>query len=443
MKNLPVCAFRPFTLFLFVSCQGAAGNNPVGHGTYPASQNGKPLGTLWRTADADGWNRLNNDVIGINDDNADDDQNFRVFGQSTINGKLKKAVIENQNWKNSPEARKRLLNIFLEIFLVFCRSSHFLFLLLSLFQDTVSDYLAGCDEYHASEAGQRLETLPSTAYADVFSQQNDVNDIDVNAHDPNLLMFGQSTRNGKFKKVVEDRNWEKYLVGSSSFRASEAVESLESLPTTGYADVWSKQNDVNGINDGADENQNLLVIGQGTVIIDDGNWEKYLAGSSSFDPNSAEKVWENLNITEENRAYDDGNIWDDDDDDEDDGDYEDYGDYAFDDDGFDNYFNYDQSEKFDHLDFPAGVEATFPWWHKLTSDKGSVCSNSVEMGEIDDKFKEFKQFDSVQDFSDHHFLKLGSEAATFVAKEVTSLMITSPFSSTIHHIFSLLIAWHV
>ncbi|CAA6672994.1 unnamed protein product [Spirodela intermedia] len=281
------------------------------------------------------------------------------------------------------------------------------------------NYLVGSSEYHASEAGKPLETLPSTAYANVWSQQND----DKANDDQNLLVFGQNTINSKLKQViVEDRNWERYFVGSSSFRAPEADKPLETLPSTAYADAWSQQNDVNGIEVNADDAQNLLEFGQGAVngklkqvVVEGQNWERYFVGSSSFNPSEADKPLENLNSTEENGTFINGDLWDDDDyEDEDDN----YDDYAYENDAFDSHFNYDQAEKFDHLDFPPGVEATFPWWQKLTSDKGSICNKSIEVDKIDAKFKEFKQFDSVQDYSDHHFFKLESEAAaTCVAKE--------------------------
>ncbi|CAA7410204.1 unnamed protein product [Spirodela intermedia] len=184
--------------------------------------------------------------------------------------------------------------------------------------------------------------------------------------DHSLLIFGQSTMNGKLKQViVEDQN------RNNPIEARKHVESQ--------------------------------------------NWERYFVGSSSFNPSEADKPLENLNSTEENGTFINGDLWDDDDyEDEDDN----YDDYAYENDAFDSHFNYDQAEKFDHLDFPPGVEATFPWWQKLTSDKGSICNKSIEVDKIDAKFKEFKQFDSVQDYSDHHFFKLESEAAaTCVAKE--------------------------
>ncbi|KQK06934.1 putative ubiquitin-conjugating enzyme E2 38 [Brachypodium distachyon] len=90
-------------------------------------------------------------------------------------------------------------------------------------------------------------------------------------------------------------------------------------------------------------------------------------------------------------------------------DEEDYGvddedegsDYDFD----ESYFNQQLADKFDDLDLPPGVEATVPWLQKAVTNVEP--ENFKSMSEIEDeigqKYKFFKQFDTVEDFSDHHY----------------------------------------
>ncbi|CAM0957315.1 unnamed protein product [Alopecurus aequalis] len=91
-------------------------------------------------------------------------------------------------------------------------------------------------------------------------------------------------------------------------------------------------------------------------------------------------------------------------DDEDEGCYDDEdegSDYEFD----DSDFNQHLADKFDDLDLPPGVEATVPWLQKAVDDDGP--GNFKSMAEIEDeigkKYKFFKQFDTVEDFSDHNY----------------------------------------
>ncbi|KAK3137230.1 hypothetical protein QOZ80_5BG0449480 [Eleusine coracana subsp. coracana] len=64
------------------------------------------------------------------------------------------------------------------------------------------------------------------------------------------------------------------------------------------------------------------------------------------------------------------------------------------------------ADKFDGLDLPPGVEATVPW---LLKDPTEEPGKFKTMKEIDDeiakKYNFFKQFDTVADFSDHHYAK--------------------------------------
>ena len=64
------------------------------------------------------------------------------------------------------------------------------------------------------------------------------------------------------------------------------------------------------------------------------------------------------------------------------------------------------ADKFDHLDLPPGVEATVPWLQKVERDvPGKFKSMSEIEEEIAKKYNFFKQFDTVEDFSDHHYTK--------------------------------------
>ncbi|XP_062231047.1 probable ubiquitin-conjugating enzyme E2 25 isoform X2 [Phragmites australis] len=90
-------------------------------------------------------------------------------------------------------------------------------------------------------------------------------------------------------------------------------------------------------------------------------------------------------------------------DDEDDGCYDDEGsDYELD------IVDYNQqlADKFDDLDLPPGVEATVPWLQKVERDEpGKYKSMSEIDDEIAKKYNFFKQFDTVEDFLDHHYAK--------------------------------------
>ncbi|XP_062180619.1 probable ubiquitin-conjugating enzyme E2 26 isoform X2 [Phragmites australis] len=86
--------------------------------------------------------------------------------------------------------------------------------------------------------------------------------------------------------------------------------------------------------------------------------------------------------------------------DEDDGCYDD------DDEGSDYELDYNQllADKFDDLDLPPGVEATVPWLQKVERDGPDKFKSMSEIEEeIAKKYNFFKQFDTVDDFSDHHY----------------------------------------
>ncbi|CAN4104962.1 unnamed protein product [Withania somnifera] len=114
---------------------------------------------------------------------------------------------------------------------------------------------------------------------------------------------------------------------------------------------------------------------------------------------------------------DDVSNYDDDDDDDD------YMYYNNDDDDECDYLS--MQAQFDNADFPAGVEATVSWLNgpassSKASSQVSASSSSVVSGgsnargkeevteaELMEKYKSFKHFDVVEDFSDHHYSNLG------------------------------------
>lgn len=116
--------------------------------------------------------------------------------------------------------------------------------------------------------------------------------------------------------------------------------------------------------------------------------------SSSLQINEPEPL-DSGKIEEEEDYY-----MEDDCDDDDDGYDED--DYEFD----EADFNQHLADKFDDLDLPPGVEATVPWLQKIApkeEPKEPPKSNNAD--ENANKYKQFKQFDTIQNFSDHHFAK--------------------------------------
>ncbi|WVZ72937.1 hypothetical protein U9M48_021319 [Paspalum notatum var. saurae] len=80
-------------------------------------------------------------------------------------------------------------------------------------------------------------------------------------------------------------------------------------------------------------------------------------------------------------------------------------------DGEDDYDDFDEADfnqhladKFDDLDLPPGVEATVPWLQKIEAKEEVREPPKSSTGEENEKkLKQFKQFDTVQNFSDHHY----------------------------------------
>ncbi|KAM1513927.1 hypothetical protein ACFX12_025504 [Malus domestica] len=146
----------------------------------------------------------------------------------------------------------------------------------------------------------------------------------------------------------------------------------------------------------------------------------------------------NSNVVKTSNCFssndDDMSMDDEEDDDDDDNDY-DYGDN----DGFLYDVGDDLQSQFDNVDLPPGVEATLPWLNDPSpSEKPSTktlaisdlppCSSTVHCeasstvpseasstkepaDSNDDSImqtsQQFKQFDMVEDFSDHHFSRMG------------------------------------
>jgi ubiquitin-conjugating enzyme E2 O len=77
-------------------------------------------------------------------------------------------------------------------------------------------------------------------------------------------------------------------------------------------------------------------------------------------------------------------------------------------------------DQFDNVDLPPGVEASVPWLKDVEckpagSHANSESSSKAEVDESTDavmqKFRQFKQFDTVDSIPDHHYDKIGASAA--------------------------------
>lgn len=103
-------------------------------------------------------------------------------------------------------------------------------------------------------------------------------------------------------------------------------------------------------------------------------------------------------------------------------------DYAFDyndDDIYEDDYS-SMQDQFDNVDLPPGVEASLPWLKDISSCecKQAVAfsrtesSSKAKVDETDDivmqKFQQFKQFDTVDSFPDHHYDKEGTKDAQVI-----------------------------
>ena len=80
-------------------------------------------------------------------------------------------------------------------------------------------------------------------------------------------------------------------------------------------------------------------------------------------------------------------------------------------------------DQFDNVDLPPGVEASVPWLKDVASSEckqagshaNSESSSKAEVNESTDavmqKFRQFKQFDTVDSIPDHHYDKIAASAA--------------------------------
>lgn len=97
----------------------------------------------------------------------------------------------------------------------------------------------------------------------------------------------------------------------------------------------------------------------------------------------------------------------------------DYDDDEYDDAPVDHDFNSALAAKFDDLDLPPGVEATVPWLQKQPVGDLLGKNKVVEVtGQIDVKYRAFKQFDTVREYSDHYFSNLDSIKNPMVCQKV-------------------------
>lgn len=97
----------------------------------------------------------------------------------------------------------------------------------------------------------------------------------------------------------------------------------------------------------------------------------------------------------------------------------DYADFYDNDDIYeDDYSN--MQDQFDSVNLPPGVEASLPWLKDISSgecmqDVAFTRAESSSKGKVDEaddivmqKFRQFKQFETVDSFPDHHYNKEGS-----------------------------------
>jgi ubiquitin-conjugating enzyme E2 O len=87
-------------------------------------------------------------------------------------------------------------------------------------------------------------------------------------------------------------------------------------------------------------------------------------------------------------------------DDCDDADGYDEDEYEFDGAGFNQHL----ADKFYGMDLPPGVEATVPWLQKIAPEEEDAGPSNVNTADENTmKYSQFQQFDTVQNFTDHHF----------------------------------------
>lgn len=134
---------------------------------------------------------------------------------------------------------------------------------------------------------------------------------------------------------------------------------------------------------------------------------------------------------------DDEDVIDDDDDALEDPDYA--SDFYDDDDVYEDDYSLMQ-DQFDNVDLPTGVEASLPWLKDIASSEckpavvhaQSESSSKEKVDEATDavmqKFRQFKPFDTVDSFPDHHYDK---EGASVLEAQVIYIYVERVFLSCI------------
>ena len=123
-----------------------------------------------------------------------------------------------------------------------------------------------------------------------------------------------------------------------------------------------------------------------------------------------------------------------------------YDEDEFEDDGYDaplieSEFKFGLSAKFDNLDVPPGLEASLPWMQKTAIEIANKTKPTKAVDDkIEEKYKAFKRFDTVDDHSDHYYSK-PEKRKVQVVKKVTFFLscpcyhLLSWFSSVLKKLF--------
>ncbi|XP_058101033.1 putative ubiquitin-conjugating enzyme E2 38 isoform X1 [Magnolia sinica] len=182
--------------------------------------------------------------------------------------------------------------------------------------------------------------------------------------------------------------------------------------TMGYAKNWQKPIE-DALAEGNDSNKDVEVESAPLNLLKiPTNPLKHL-GPASLDLNCPDKSNSDsvTNDDDNDDAYDDDENYEYDDNED-----LEYEDEDYDGGGDDDYYGFDVNldAQFDAVDLPPGVEASVPWLMPSSSKPGTSSSGGVSLpstskqkeereDEIEKKFREFKHFDTVADYSDHHY----------------------------------------
>lgn len=151
----------------------------------------------------------------------------------------------------------------------------------------------------------------------------------------------------------------------------------------------------------------------------------------------------------DHKAFQDEAVYNDPDDYPNEGYEEDYAydEDEFEDDGYDDAslieseFTFGLSAKFDNLGVPHGLEASLPWMQKPAIEIGNKTKpTKAVVDKIEEKYKAFKRFDTVDDHSDHYYSK-PEKRKVQVVKKVTFFLpcpcyhLLSLFSSVLKKLY--------